>query len=111
MKVVVQVRARADQEIEEPALHHFDDAATKAGRRHRPSHGQPGRGVILRREHLVRKNLARLRQPSRIERLKAVVDERSNRRMTCRTVVLDLTTGEVLARTARGRSRGSMWHA
>src|SRR5687768_9501985 len=111
VEVVVQVRAGADQEIKQPALHHLDDAAAEPRRRHGTGDRQADGRVVLRREHLVREDLAGFRQPPGVERLEPVVDEPAYRGVAGGPVIPDGPAGEVLARTARGRSGSTMWHA
>jgi len=61
VEVVVQIRAGADQKIEQPAFHHLDHAAAESRGRHSAGDGEPDRRVVLWIEHLVRENLAGLR--------------------------------------------------
>ena len=42
VEVVIQVRAGADHEIDQPAVHELDDAATQSGRCESTSDGEPG---------------------------------------------------------------------
>ena len=88
MEVVIQVRAGADHEIDQAALHQLDDAAAEARGRHGARDGEPDRRVALGREHLVGKDVARFRQPSGIEGLEAAVDQFPN---------LDAPPGPVIA--------------
>ena len=74
VQIVVQIRAGRDDEVDEPAVHHLDDAAAEPGRRHRAGHRQPDRRVVLGREHLLGEDLARLGEPPGVERLKPFVD-------------------------------------
>ena len=55
VQVVIQVRAGRDDEVDQAAVHHLDDAPAEAGRRHRAGNGQPDGRVVLRRQHLVRR--------------------------------------------------------
>ena len=75
VQVVIEVRAGADDEVDQAALHHLDDAAAEAGRRQRAGDRQADRRVVLGRQHLVGEDLARLRQPAGVERLEPVVDQ------------------------------------
>ena len=65
VQVVIQVRAGRDDEVDQAAVHHLDDAAAEPGRRHRAGNRQPDRRVVLGREHLLGEDLAGLRQPRR----------------------------------------------
>ena len=75
MEVVVEIRAGADDEIDQAAIHQFDHAAAETGRRQRAGDREPDGRVVFRRQHLVGKNVAGLRQPSGVERLKSAVDQ------------------------------------
>jgi hypothetical protein len=74
VKVMIEVRASADHEIDQPAIHELDDASAKSRRRQRTGDGQADRGVVVRREHFVAENVAGLRQASRVECLEAAID-------------------------------------
>ena len=107
VQVVIEVRAGRDDEVDEAAIHHLDDAAAEAGRRHRAGDRQPDRRVVLRREHLVGEDLARLRQAAGVERLKPVVDQPRIVGAALRPVVANRFAGEELslgsARASRAR--------
>ena len=75
VEVVIEVRAGADEEVDEAAVHHLDDAAAEPGRRQRAGDGQADRRVVLGRQHLVGEDVARLGQPAGVERLEPVVDQ------------------------------------
>jgi hypothetical protein len=75
MEVVIEVRASRDHEVDQPAVHHLDDAAAKTGRRQRAGDRQTDGRVMFRSEHLLRIDLARFRQPAGVERLKAFIDQ------------------------------------
>ena len=75
VQVVIQVRAGADDEVHQPAIHHLDDAAADAGRRHGAGNRQPDGRVFLGIEHFFGENPARLRQARGVERLKPLIDE------------------------------------
>ena len=80
VQVVIEVRAGADDEVDQPAVHQLDDAAAEAGRRQRAGDGQADRRVVVRGEHLVGEDVAGLRQPAGVERLEAVVDRAAGSR-------------------------------
>ena len=46
VQVVIEVRAGADDEVDQPALHQLDDAAAKPGRRQRAGDGQTDGRVV-----------------------------------------------------------------
>ena len=60
VQVVIQVRAGADDEIDEAALHQLDDASAETGGGQGAGHGQADRRVVLGRQHLVGKDVAGL---------------------------------------------------
>src|SRR5207244_793966 len=107
-KIVVQVRARGDDEIHQPPVHQLDDTAPKAGRRHGACHGQPDRGVVGWREHLGGEDLARLRQASRVEGLKPLVYQVADLRAATRTVVVNRLAREELTLGVPGRTGSAM---
>ena len=47
VKVVIQVRAGRDDEVDEPAIHHLDDATADARGRHRAGDRQADRRIVL----------------------------------------------------------------
>src|SRR5688572_4383446 len=75
VKVVIEVRTRADDEIHETAFHEFDHAAAEAGGGQRTGYREANGRLVLRREHLVRVDAARLPEPSGVEGLEAFVDQ------------------------------------
>ena len=89
VEVVIEVRAGADDEVDQAAVHHLDDAAAEAGGRQRAGDGQTDRRVVFRRQHLVGEDVAGLRQAAGVERLEAVVDEVPDLGAAARPVVLD----------------------
>ena len=94
MQVVVQVGAGADDEVDEPSFHQFNDASAEAGGGERAGERQSNRRVVLLGEHLVAKNAAGFAQPGGIERLKSLVDQGANRRTALRAVVADRLASE-----------------
>ena len=94
VQVVIEVRAGGDDEVDQPALHHLDDAAAEAGRRQRAGDRQPDRRVVLRRQHLVGEDLARLAEPRGVERLESLVDQLPDLGAAVRPVVADRLAGE-----------------
>ncbi len=106
MEVVIEVRAGADDEVDEPALHHLDDAAPKACRSQRARDGEPDGRVVLGQEHPVGEDPARLAQARGVERLESFVDQVVNVGASTRTVVADWLSRQVLlAGLARGTGR------
>src|SRR5262245_616864 len=57
VKVVIQVRAGRDDEIDEPAVHQLDDAAAEPRRRERAGNSQANRRVGLWIQHLLCEDL------------------------------------------------------
>ena len=103
VQVVVQVRAGADDEIHQPALHEFHEAAAEARRGEGAGDRQPDRRVVLRQEHLVREDPAGFTQPGGVEGLKALVDQLPDVGAAPRPVVANGFSGQVafLARRSR----------
>ena len=94
MEVVVEIRTGGNDEVDEPALHHLDDAAAEPGRRQRAGYREPDRGVLLGIQHLLREDRARLGQARGVERLKSFVDEMANLLAPLRPVVPNRLAGE-----------------
>ena len=106
MEVVIEIRAGADHEVDQAALHQLDDAAAEAGGRERARDGQADGGVVGRGQHLVGVDVAGLGQPAGVERLEAALDQRPDLGAPRRPVVADLFSLEKLAGTvARGSGR------
>ena len=59
VQVVIEVGAGADDEVDQAALHHLDDAAAKPAGVIAPAIVSADRRVVLGREHLVRENRGR----------------------------------------------------
>ena len=110
MQIVVEVRAGADQKVDQPVLHHLVDAAAEARRRHRAGDRQSDHGVVLGIEHLLRKNLAGFGETAGVEGLKSAIDQLTNCGSARRPIVGDRLSGQILARTATRRSGSTMWH-
>ena len=89
VQIVIQIGARADHEIDQPAFHQLDDAAAQAGGGQRAGDGQRDGRVVLLRQHLVAINAACLAEPRGIECLEALVDQGAHGGAALRTVVLD----------------------
>jgi hypothetical protein len=115
MRVVIQVRAGADDEVDQPSLHQLDDAAAETGRRQRAGDRQRNRRIVLRRQHLVREDVARFAEPSRVERLESLVDEVVDVGAPAGTVIANRLAGEVvltcLARRSGRAVRHKAWRA
>ena len=94
VQVVIQVCTGRDDEVHEAPVHHLDDRAAEAGRRHGTGDGQPDRGLVLGRQHLLGENLAGFRQAPGIERLEAVVDQVANLGAALRAIVRDRLAGQ-----------------
>jgi hypothetical protein len=94
MQIVIEVRAGADDEIDQTAFHDFDDAAAKTGRRQCAGDGEADRRVVIFREHLVAVDAARFTETRGVERLKAVIDELLDFLTAARAVVIDGLTGK-----------------
>jgi hypothetical protein len=110
VQVVVEIRAGADDEVHETALHHRHHATAQPGGRHRPGHRQANRRLVLRRQHLVHEDAAGFTQPAGVERLKAVVDEIADRRITRWPVVLNGPTAEISTGATLRRPGDAMRH-
>ena len=78
VQVVIEVRARADQEVHQPAFHQLDDAPAETGGGERTRDRESDGGVALGREHLVGVDAAGFGEPRRVERLESLVDERAH---------------------------------
>ena len=72
VEVVIEVRAGADDKVDQTAVDHLDHASAEAGRRQRAGDRQADGGVVLGRQHLVGEDVAGLGEPARVERLEAV---------------------------------------
>ena len=75
VQVVVEVRAGADDEVDEPAVEELDDAAAESGRRQGAGNGESDGRVVGRSQHLLGEDVARLGQPAGVEGLKPAVDQ------------------------------------
>src|SRR4029453_915943 len=104
VQVVIEVGAGGNDEVDEAAVHHLDDAAPHAGRGHCARDGQPDRRVVFRREHLARENLTSLGQAAGVERLEPVVNQPRDRRAALRTIVGDGLAGQRLRSRVPGRA-------
>ena len=82
-------------EIDQAAIHQLDHAAAETGRRQRAGDREPDGRVVLRRQHLVGENVAGLRQPAGVERLKSAVDQRPHVRAAARTVITNRGAFEI----------------
>ena len=96
VEVVIEVRARADDKVHEPTVHQLHDAPAQARRRECAGHRQPDRGVVLRQQHLVREDAARLANPGGVEGLKTFLYEMTDLGAALRPVVADGLAGQVL---------------
>ena len=75
VEVVIEIGAGADDEVDQPALHHRDDAAAEPGGRERPGNRQRDGGVVILLQHLVGEDAARFAQTRGVERLEPLVDQ------------------------------------
>src|SRR6185436_9537965 len=75
VEIVIEVRARADQKVDQPAFHQFDNAAAQPGGSERTCNRQGDRRVVVRQQHLVGEDVARFTESRGIERLESFVDE------------------------------------
>ena len=94
VQVVIEVRARADDEVHEPAVHHLDDAAADAGGGHRAGNRQPDGRVFVGIQHLVGENAAGFGQPRGVECLKSLVNQVPNFLAAFGTIKTDWLSGE-----------------
>src|SRR5581483_1414669 len=108
VEVVIEVRAGRDHEVDEAAIHQLDHAAAEPGRRHRARHRQADRRVVLGGEHFLGENLARFRQPSGVERLKALVNQPTDVLAARGTVVTNRFSGQKLLAGVPGRTGCAM---
>ena len=76
VEIVIEIRAGADDEVHQPALHQLDDAAAKACGRQRAGDRQADGRVVRRRQHLVGEDAARLAEPGGVEGLEPLVYQR-----------------------------------
>jgi hypothetical protein len=106
VKVVVQIRPGRDEKVDQPALHHLDDAAAEPGGRQRTGHGQSDRRVLRGIQHLFREDRARLGKPRGVERLKAFVDEMTNFLAAFWPVISNRLAGQDV-----GAGTGGTWRA
>ena len=104
MQVVIQVRAGADDEVDEAAFHQLDDAAAEARGGHRAGDGQGDGRVVRLGQHLVAEDPAGFSEACRIEGLKAFVDQRPHRHAAFRAVITNRLAFEV-----RLAGLGSAW--
>src|SRR5260221_2853668 len=103
MEVVIEIRAGADDEVDQAPLHELDDAAAEAGRRERAGDGQADGGVAGRRQHLVGVDVAGLGEPPGVERLEPPLDELAGLRPARRPAVANRFP---LEKTSRAMGRG-----
>ena len=109
MEVVIEVRPGRDEEVDEPAFHHLDQAAPEARRGQCTRYGQPDRGVLGGIEHFLREDSARFRQAAGVECLKAFVDELPDVGAAFGPVIANRLAGqELLLAGMPGRARGAM---
>ena len=110
VRVVIQVRARRNDPVDEPRLDQRDERSHPQPRRsERAGDRQADRHVRL--EHRVRVELARLPQPRRVVRQKCPVDQICTTRLACRRCGGDrCSTAQELDRgrlRVRARARAS----
>jgi hypothetical protein len=110
VEIMVEVRAGRDHEVDQAAVHQFDDAATEPGGRHRPCDGQPDGGVVLAGQHLLGENRARFRQAPGVECLESVVDQMANLGAAGRPVVTNRLAGQHLFLGLPGRAGRAVRH-
>jgi hypothetical protein len=60
VEIVIQVRAGADDEVDEAAVHELDHAAAEPRRRERAGDGQPDCRVVVGQQHLLGEDVTRL---------------------------------------------------
>ena len=96
VQVVIEIRAGADEEVDHAAVHQLDDTAAEPGGRQRAGYGQANRRVVGRSEHLVRENVAGLRQAAGIEGLETTVNQGADIGAATRPVVLDGLSRQVI---------------
>ena len=82
VQVVVEVRAGADHEIDETAVHQLDDAAAQPGGGQCAGQREADGRVVGRIQHPVREDVACFRQPPGVERLEPFVDQRADAGVT-----------------------------
>ena len=75
-----------------------------------PAHGQPDRRVVGRIEHPIGEDVARLRQPPRVEGLESLVDEPPQLLAAARPVVADGLAAEVGLLVGGGSAWPAMGH-
>ena len=103
VKIVVEVGARADEEVNEPALHQLDHTSAKTRGRQCTGDGQRDGRVVLGQQHLVREDTAGLAKPRRIERLKTLVDQVPDVGAAARPIVANGFAREVVWRVISQR--------
>ena len=110
VQIVIEVRAGADDEIDEAAIHQLDDAAAETGRRHRARHREADRGVVLGQEHLVCENPARFAKARRVERLKPLLNQMPDIGAAARPVVANRFARQIVGALLARRARSSVGH-
>ena len=110
VQVVIQVRPGADEEVDQPALHHLDDAAAEACGCEGTGNRQRNRRIVLGQQHLVAEDAARLAEPRGVERLESFVDQMVNVGAAARAVVANRLSGEVLLACFARRSGRAVRH-
>ena len=110
VQVVVEVRAGADDEVDEPAVEELDDAAAEPRGGQGAGDGQSDRGVVGRIEHLVGEDVAGLGQAAGIEGLKPAVDQLPDVGAAARPVVLDGFSRQVVGGFVARGPRRSVGH-
>src|SRR5262245_26210299 len=87
MQIVIQIRARADDEVDETSLHQLNNAAAQTGGRQRACDGEPDRRVVLGQQHFVGEDSAGFTETRGIECLEALVDQLPEIGATARPVI------------------------
>jgi len=106
VEVVVEIRAGADHEVDQSAVHELDHAAAESGGRQRTGNRQADRRVVLRRQHLVGEDVAGFGETPGVECLEPAFDQVPNFRAAAWPVIFDgLAFKVIFASLARGSGR------
>src|SRR6266702_3311105 len=76
--IVIEVRPRTDNKVDEARLHQRDDAATKASRSEGTRHSKANRDIVFRHKHLLNIETCCFIEAGCIIRLKLLINEFRN---------------------------------
>src|SRR5262249_47942343 len=110
VQVVIKIRARADDEVNQPTLHHLDDAAAETGGGQGSGNRQPHRRVVFGQKHLVGEDPTGFAKARRVERLKSLVNQRAYVSASAWTVVTNRLARQILLTGSTRGTGGTVRH-